>query len=183
MLSMSLVRKLNRRFNRRVQSIAPDALAPGCIRIPRECPRTRKHHRARLRARCRQSDHDWGFAIVVDITHAAFLNADFQKRGESRFLLETVQHLNDAKKILRTRHLDVVLLDLVLGETQGLDTLSAVRAAAPNTPVVVLTASNDEGLALQALKRGARDYRGPSRKHGPNRKPRGGCRMLRRVGK
>jgi len=96
--------------------------------------------------------------IEDNIIDARFLDVDFQKRGESRFLLETVQRLDEAEKILRTRHVDVILLDLFLEESQGLETLSAVRSAAPDTPVVVLTSLNDEELALQALKHGAQDY-------------------------
>jgi len=53
---------------------------------------------------------------------------------------------------------DVVLLDLVLPDSEGLDTLLAVRRHAPRVPVVVLTASDDGALALQALQRGAQDY-------------------------
>ncbi|MBI3330504.1 MAG: hybrid sensor histidine kinase/response regulator, partial [Candidatus Omnitrophica bacterium] len=53
---------------------------------------------------------------------------------------------------------DVVLLDLVLPDSEGLDTLLAVRRHAPRVPVVVLTASDDGALALQALQQGAQDY-------------------------
>ena len=53
---------------------------------------------------------------------------------------------------------DVVLLDLVLPDSQGLETLIKVRHHAPRVPVVVLTASDDEAVAVQALQHGAQDY-------------------------
>ena len=53
---------------------------------------------------------------------------------------------------------DVVLLDLGLPDSHGLETLIAVHEHAPRVPIVILTASDDEGLALQALQRGAQDY-------------------------
>lgn len=53
---------------------------------------------------------------------------------------------------------DVVLLDLGLPDSHGLETLIAVHEHAPRVPIVILTASDDEGLALQALQHGAQDY-------------------------
>ncbi|MBD2498725.1 ATP-binding protein [Nostoc sp. FACHB-280] len=53
---------------------------------------------------------------------------------------------------------DVVLLDLGLPDSFGLDTLKTYRAAVPDVPVVVLTGLDDEELAMQALAEGAQDY-------------------------
>jgi two-component system cell cycle sensor histidine kinase/response regulator CckA len=96
--------------------------------------------------------------IEDNIIDARFVSADFQMRGDSQFRLHTAPRVDDAAEILKTQHVDVILLDLFLKETQGLETVSAVRAIAPDTPVVVLTSLNDEELALQALKHGAQDY-------------------------
>lgn len=52
----------------------------------------------------------------------------------------------------------VLLLDLSLPDSSGLDSLDAVTAAAPTVPVVILTALEDEASALRALRRGAQDY-------------------------
>ncbi len=53
---------------------------------------------------------------------------------------------------------DVVLLDLGLPDSKGLDTLLTVRQHAPSVAIVVLTASDDERMAAQALQQGAQDY-------------------------
>lgn len=53
---------------------------------------------------------------------------------------------------------DLVLLDLSLPDSKGLRTLTDLRAAAKDTPIVVLTSSDDERLALEALQQGAQDY-------------------------
>jgi signal transduction histidine kinase/DNA-binding response OmpR family regulator len=53
---------------------------------------------------------------------------------------------------------DVVILDLALADEGGLDALRRLRAAAPGTPVVVLTDTADEAAALEALRAGAQDY-------------------------
>jgi diguanylate cyclase (GGDEF)-like protein/PAS domain S-box-containing protein len=53
---------------------------------------------------------------------------------------------------------DIVLLDLGLPDSQGLDAVWRARAAAPHVPLVVLTGRDDETLAAQALQEGAQDY-------------------------
>ncbi|MBE8967609.1 hybrid sensor histidine kinase/response regulator [Nostocales cyanobacterium LEGE 12452] len=58
----------------------------------------------------------------------------------------------------KQRRFDLVLLDLSLPDSIGLNTLKEFRAAVPDIPVVVLTGVDDEDLALQALAEGAQDY-------------------------
>jgi glutamate dehydrogenase (NAD(P)+) len=54
--------------------------------------------------------------------------------------------------------IDVLLLDLVLPDSAGLDTFARAHAHAPNLPVVVLTGTDDLRLALRAVEGGAQDY-------------------------
>ena len=53
---------------------------------------------------------------------------------------------------------EVVLLDLSLPDSQGIETLTKVRTAKPGMPIVVLSSLDDELLGLQLLQRGAQDY-------------------------
>jgi len=53
---------------------------------------------------------------------------------------------------------DVVLLDLSLPDSSGLATVQAMRAALPDTPMIVLTGFDDNALAIAALEAGAQDY-------------------------
>jgi phosphoserine phosphatase RsbU/P len=53
---------------------------------------------------------------------------------------------------------EVVLLDLSLPDSRGLETFAAVHAAAPDTPVVVLSGLDDEDVAVGAVHAGAQDY-------------------------
>ncbi|HXF93673.1 MAG TPA: PAS domain S-box protein, partial [Nitrospiraceae bacterium] len=62
-----------------------------------------------------------------------------------------IERLIDAKP-------DVVLLDLSLPDSQGLETLTRVHAAANGVPIVVLTSLEDEALGLQLIRAGAQDY-------------------------
>lgn len=54
--------------------------------------------------------------------------------------------------------IDIVLLDLSLPDSAGLETLRKLQAAAPDIPVVVLTGLDDETTALNAVQAGAQDY-------------------------
>lgn len=66
--------------------------------------------------------------------------------------------LAGAAELLGQREFDVVLLDLSLPDSRGLNTLDAARRAAPQTPIVVLTAEDDETLGREVVRRGAQDF-------------------------
>ena len=53
---------------------------------------------------------------------------------------------------------DVVLLDLSLPDSTGVDTFKAVHHAAPDVPIVILSGLDDEDLALQTVQLGAQEY-------------------------
>lgn len=54
--------------------------------------------------------------------------------------------------------IDIVLLDLSLPDSQGLDTLTGIQPAAPDVPIIVLTGLDDDRLGLEAIGKGAQDY-------------------------
>lgn len=59
---------------------------------------------------------------------------------------------------LASRSFDLVLLDLVLPESKGLETLRSIRGRAADAPIVVLTGFDDTTLGLEVLQQGATDY-------------------------
>ncbi len=66
--------------------------------------------------------------------------------------------LAEALACAQQGQVDVVLLDLSLPDAHGIDTFRAMHAGAPDLPVVVLTGTDDESLALLAMQEGAQDY-------------------------
>jgi len=74
------------------------------------------------------------------------------------FRLTTVDRLSDAVDVLRSSEIDVVLLDLNLPDSRGLQTLDAVLDQAGGIAIVVLTGDGDEQTALDAVALGAQDY-------------------------
>jgi DNA-binding response OmpR family regulator len=63
-----------------------------------------------------------------------------------------------ASEQLRTRDFDVVLLDLNLPDSAGLETVSRACLLAPRLPIIILTGADDEKLAIEAVRLGAQDY-------------------------
>jgi FixJ family two-component response regulator len=57
-----------------------------------------------------------------------------------------------------SERVEVVLLDLGLPDSQGLETLRKVYAQVSEMPIVVLTGLNDEMVGVQAINEGAQDY-------------------------
>ncbi len=53
---------------------------------------------------------------------------------------------------------DAILLDLSLPDSNGLDTVRAMRAAVSDAPIVVLTGNDERSVALEALEAGAQDF-------------------------
>jgi len=76
----------------------------------------------------------------------------------ARIDVQSVDRLATGLEHLDAGGIDVVLLDLSLSDSQGLDTFAKVRAHAPEVPIVVLTGHDDEAIAVQAVEQGAQDY-------------------------
>lgn len=78
--------------------------------------------------------------------------------GVERFDLVHEVKLADGLKRLAEQDFDIILLDLNLPDSKGMDTFAKVHVEVPDTPTVVLIGMDDEALAVQALQVGAQDY-------------------------
>jgi sigma-B regulation protein RsbU (phosphoserine phosphatase) len=78
--------------------------------------------------------------------------------GRRAFEVEWVTHLRAGLERLGTGGIDVVLLDLSLPDSQGIETFLTLHARFPTVPVVVLSGMADETVAVQAVHEGAQDY-------------------------
>lgn len=74
------------------------------------------------------------------------------------FEIKVAEKLSEGLKSLSATTFDVVLLDLSLPDSSGLDTLTGIQANSPKTPIVVLTGFDDDILAIEAVRRGAQDF-------------------------
>ena len=74
------------------------------------------------------------------------------------FAVETAKSLAEGLNCLKSRSFDLVLLDLGLPDSRGLETVNKFCRACPHIAVVVLTGLEDEAVGLEAIKKGASDY-------------------------
>ena len=72
--------------------------------------------------------------------------------------LRRAERLSEGIDQLDAERFDVVLLDLNLPDSRGLDTLAEVREHVESVPIVVLTGVSDQEIGVRALKRGAEEY-------------------------
>lgn len=79
-------------------------------------------------------------------------------RAAGVFELERVTHLKEALGRVTAGGVDAIVLDLGLPDSQGVESVSKLHARAPQVPIVVLSGTDDETLAVEALRRGAQDY-------------------------
>ncbi|MGH8246618.1 MAG: PAS domain-containing protein, partial [Gammaproteobacteria bacterium] len=74
------------------------------------------------------------------------------------FHVERVAQLSDGLERLGKGGIGAVLLDLLIPDSQGIESLDRLLLAAPNVPILVLSSPGDQDIARQAIQRGAQDY-------------------------
>jgi two-component system, cell cycle response regulator len=94
--------------------------------------------------------------VEDNVVHARVARTLLQ--DDPNFELEQSSRLSHAVDRLAAERFDVVLLDLFLPDSQGLDTYLKVAETAPDVAVLILTALDDDGIAVEAIQRGAQDF-------------------------
>lgn len=74
------------------------------------------------------------------------------------YVLHTTETLKEAVAFLNNNEVDLVLSDLSLPDTKGLESIVEIHQQFPTLPIVVLTGLNDEAVAVEAVSSGAQDY-------------------------
>ncbi len=75
-----------------------------------------------------------------------------------RFEFHHSSRLSEGLQRMANGDIDVLLLDLGLPDSQGLDTLKRAHQTAPQIPVIVVTNLDDREVAVNAITQGAKDY-------------------------
>ena len=86
------------------------------------------------------------------------LSAVYQRTLSRLGPVHICHNLQQALQAVQQQPPDVILLDLGLPDSQGLQGLAQLRKRAPGTALVITTGADDEELAIQALRSGAQDY-------------------------
>jgi CheY-like chemotaxis protein len=92
--------------------------------------------------------------LIEEMIHEADANGSYDDNYE----LIHKEWLRDALKYLAENAVDIILLDLSLPDSKGIDTVKKMSEREKNTPIIVLTDLDDEALAIQALQHSVQDY-------------------------
>lgn len=96
--------------------------------------------------------------IIEDNPGDVIIIREHLRTAGTIFSLVNAFSLNDAAQLLSSGTFDIILLDLGLPESSGIDTLREFFRHEIVSPVIVMTGLDDEETALTALREGAQDY-------------------------
>jgi DNA-binding response OmpR family regulator len=96
--------------------------------------------------------------VEDNLADAKIVKAMLRATASATFDIDHSRNLADGKDRIIHGGIDVVLLDLALPDSHGLETFVAMHAYACDVPIVVLTGFDDERLATDAVRQGAQDY-------------------------
>ncbi|HCN90591.1 MAG TPA: two-component system response regulator [Oxalobacteraceae bacterium] len=96
--------------------------------------------------------------ITGDAGDAKTLQQVLAEASDGPFAIEWVTQLSDALTRLRAGGIDAILADMWLRDSRGIDTFDQLFALAPHTPIMTLSAQDDEALAIEAVRRGSQGY-------------------------
>ncbi|MEM8640143.1 MAG: EAL domain-containing protein [Cyanobacteria bacterium P01_G01_bin.54] len=96
--------------------------------------------------------------VEDNVAEARLLQELLREARNIEFQVTHTKRMQAALQAVAQDHFDVILLDLTLPDSTGLDSVDTLLTAAPTTPILVLTNTNDEELALATVRHGAQDF-------------------------
>jgi DNA-binding NtrC family response regulator len=97
--------------------------------------------------------------LIEDNPGDAYLIEDhLEEFANFSYELKIVETLNEALSILKEQPSDVILSDLSLPDSDGINTFLRVHDKNPLIPIIILCGSNDERIGSYAVKQGAYDF-------------------------
>ncbi|MBF0339420.1 MAG: response regulator [Magnetococcales bacterium] len=102
-------------------------------------------------------EDDLGFASLLN-EWLADMGRQHSSFPSARIIMSQVTRLSQALQELEGGSFDILLIDLNLPDSVGLETFERIRHHAVACPVIVLSGLDDEFLAIQAVRSGAQDY-------------------------
>ncbi len=89
---------------------------------------------------------------------AYLIGEQLEEFANFTYKLKNVETLNEALNVLKEQTFDVILLDLGLPDSDGINTFLRIYNKNPLIPIIILTGLNDETIGSYAVKKGAQDY-------------------------
>jgi CheY-like chemotaxis protein/nitrogen-specific signal transduction histidine kinase len=93
-----------------------------------------------------------------DAGDARLFQATLENAAPGQFKLTVAPRLSEALDLLQSRAFQIVLTDLNLPDSSGIDTFRRIRTQAASIPVLIWSGLADEAMAIAAVQSGAQDY-------------------------
>lgn len=121
--------------------------------------RTGRTHAVRLHSATMAKEKQINVLLIEDSpTDTLLIHELLRNAPHEYFHIITAPTLALGLETLSHGGVDVILLDLGLPDSEGLDTFRSVRERASPLPIVVLTVSDDEELGREAVQKGAQRF-------------------------
>jgi signal transduction histidine kinase len=89
---------------------------------------------------------------------AGLIEAMLEEFSDLSYKIKNVETLDEGLSLLKGCQFDVILLDLGLPDSGGINTFLDVHEKGPGIPIIILTGLTDEKTGISAVKKGAQDY-------------------------
>jgi DNA-binding response OmpR family regulator len=96
--------------------------------------------------------------VEDNLGDAVSINEMLTESNEFDYEVTHTTRLDEGIKILVKDHFDLILLDLGLPDSSGMDTFNIMKYNAPDVPIIVLTGLDEHIFAVSAVGRGAKEY-------------------------
>ena len=96
--------------------------------------------------------------LIEDNPGDARLLQELLAESQTAFEFEHVNRMSEALARLAVGGIDLVLSDLSLPDSQGVETFEKLQKQAPGVPIIVLSGFKDEAAAVEIVEKGAQDY-------------------------
>lgn len=96
--------------------------------------------------------------LIEDNDGDAMVVQEVLRYAPVKFEVVVAARLSDGFKLLESEPIDVVITDLTLPDSRGIDTFRQLLAHPSPAPIIVMSGLDDETLALQTVEEGAQDY-------------------------
>ena len=96
--------------------------------------------------------------IEDSLIQVRLIEALLNQHGDGEFTLECADTLKAGLRLLVRGGIDVVLLDLMLPDSDGIETFLRVRQMTTEVPIVIFSGIDDRALAVTAVQEGAEDF-------------------------
>ena len=96
--------------------------------------------------------------IEDNLADAELIRDVLLQENDIRFDIEHTERLSLAIHRLAKEEFDVIVSDLALPDSRGIETFVNIHDRFPNIPIIVLTGLDDKVTALKAVRKGAQDY-------------------------